>query len=137
LSSNRGDRLAKYRSEQRRYRPSRREFERLVADALDGLPAEFRARLDNIAIVVEEWPEADGASGPDSVDSSMLLGLYQGTPLGERSAGYHLVTPDRITIYRGPILAMCKSRADVLREVRDTVIHEVGHFFGLGDDELR
>lgn len=136
MTATRRDRLAAYRLSQRRYRPSRREFERLVAAAVAGLPAEFKTRLDNVALVVEEWPRQSD-QGPEEHESSTLLGLYQGTPLVRRGLDYHLVPPDRITIYRGPILAVCETRADVEREVRDTVLHEVGHYFGLEEHELR
>ena len=135
MSTIRRARLAAYRAAQHRYRPDRRQFERLVEEALAGLPTEFRRRLDNVAIVVEDWPSdaeeraGHGADGP-------LLGLYQGTPFALRGTDYHLVPPDRIILFRGPILALCRSRAEVLREVRDTVVHEVGHYFGLSEDEL-
>src|SRR5690348_971518 len=117
MSPGRRERLAAYRAAQSRFRPDRRQFEWLVAEALEQVPQEFRARLDNVAVVVEEWPRegrGDGAEG------APLLGLYRGTPLGERGTGYHLATPDRITLYRGPILSLCRSREDVIREVRDT-----------------
>ena len=133
MSLGRRERVAAYRAAQGRFRPDRRQFERLVAEALERVPAEFRARLDNVAVVVEEWPR-EGRDG--GTDDGPLLGLYQGTPLGERGTGYHLATPDRITLYRGPILALCRSREDVIREVRDTVVHEIGHFFGLGEADL-
>ena len=134
MSTGRRERLAAYRAAQQRFRPDRRQFERLVEEALDAVPEEFRRHLENVAVVVEEWPpEREG--GRDGEDGP-LLGLYEGTPLGERGTGYHLVAPDRITLYRGPILALCRSRSDVIREVRDTVVHEIGHYFGLDDDEL-
>jgi predicted Zn-dependent protease with MMP-like domain len=136
MTSSRLERLAAYRSVQRRYRPSHREFELLVLEALEGLPEQFRALVDNVALVVENWPPHKSPVPGESDAADDLLGLYEGTPFGERGVGYHLVTPDRITIYRGPILAACKTRAEVVREVRDTVSHEIGHYFGLGDDEL-
>jgi predicted Zn-dependent protease with MMP-like domain len=129
-------RLNAYRSVQRRYRPGRRQFERLVLEALASLPNEFRQRLDNVALVVEDWPSTSEATGADGGETHSLLGLYRGTPLGNRGTDYHLSPPDRITIYRRPILALCRTRAEVIREVRDTVVHEVGHYFGLGEDEL-
>jgi len=135
MSADRRGRLAPYRSAQRRYRPDRRQFEQLVEEALDRLPEEFRRRIDNVAIVVEDWPRPSDPGGGDT-DGAPLLGLYQGTPFGLRGTDYHLVPPDRITLYRGPILSLCRDRADVLREISDTVVHEVGHYFGLQDDEL-
>lgn len=133
MSVGRRERVAAYRTAQGRFRPNRRQFERLVGEALDGLPERFRRRLDNVAVVVEEWPPDRSGGAPTA---GPLLGLYEGTPLGERGLGYHLVAPDRITLFRGPILALCRTRAEVIREVRDTVVHEIGHLFGLGDAEL-
>jgi len=102
------------------------EFEELVAAALDGLPAQIRSLMDNVAIFVEDEP-ADGAS---------LLGLYEGVPLTERSEGYALAVPDRITIYRLPILAACDGAAAVRQQVQITVVHEIAHHFGIDDDRL-
>jgi predicted Zn-dependent protease with MMP-like domain len=130
MESGRWSRLALQRSFQRRYRPTHQEFERLVGEAVEGLPAEFRARLDNVAIVVEAWPRG-GRRADD-----LLLGLYEGVPLTQRGEAEHLALPDRITIFSGPTLALCRTRAEAIREIRATVVHEVGHFFGLGDDEL-
>ncbi len=102
-------------------------FEELVADALDGIPAELAEQMDNVVVLVE-----------DLGDSPDLLGLYEGVPLTERTPmGYGgMVMPDRITIYRLPILHRCRTEADVIAQVRITVIHEVGHHFGLDDDRL-
>jgi predicted Zn-dependent protease with MMP-like domain len=101
-------------------------FEELVAEALDGIPAELAARMDNVVVVVDE-----GVARPH------LLGLYEGIPLTERrDYGVGMVVPDRITIFRRPILRMCRTEDDVVRQVRITVIHEVGHHFGIDDDRL-
>ena len=134
--SGRADRLELYREVRRRYRPDRRAFERLVTEVLASLPPPFRDRLSNVAVAVAEWPSADeaGTAGLSSDDD--LLGLYHGTPYGERGTDYHLAVPDRITIYRRPILAACRTEAEVREEIRATVLHEVGHYFGLSDDEL-
>lgn len=102
-------------------------FEELVAEALDGIPPELGALMDNVAVFV-------GEGSPDSG----LLGLYQGIPLTKRDRGYEgMVMPDRITIFRLPILRRCASESEVVQQVRITVIHEVGHHFGLGDARLR
>ena len=117
-------------------RVSRAEFEELVARALDGLPPDFARLLDNVAVVVEEEPAAEDLLevGLDpEVDE--LFGLYQGVPLSERDSFYEAL-PDRVAVYRGPILRCCESRREVIREVRDTVIHELGHHFGLDDEEM-
>ncbi len=100
------------------------QFERLVGDALDGLPEQFARALDNVMIVVE-----DG-------DDPHLLGLYEGIPLTERLSDYSAALPDKITIYRRAICAACDTEDDVVKEVRMTVVHEIGHHFGIDDDRL-
>ena len=100
-------------------------FEELVAEALDGIPPELGAFMDNVAVFVEE--ESRGRN---------LLGLYHGVPLTHREAGYSGVMPDRITIYRLPILARCRTEAEVVEQVKITVVHEVAHHFGIDDDRL-
>ncbi|MDP1821404.1 MAG: metallopeptidase family protein [Acidimicrobiales bacterium] len=101
-------------------------FEELVADALDGIPPELGRLMDNVAIVVK-----------DGSPRSSLLGRYDGIPLTERSQGYDgMVLPDRITVFRLPILAMCSDEAEVVEQVKVTVVHEVAHHFGIDDDRL-
>ena len=105
---------------------SSERFEELVADALDDIPEELGRLMDNVWVTVEDVPEVPG-----------LLGLYDGVPLTERDGGYAgMVMPDRITLYRIPICAMCRTEAEVVEVVRDTVIHEVAHHFGIDDDRL-
>lgn len=102
-------------------------FERMVAAALDGLPEDFASRMKNVAVLVEH------GRGPRG-----LLGLYEGVPLTQRTAtGYAGVLPDRITIYQQAICAICSTEAEVIEQVRRTVIHEVGHYFGISDERLR
>jgi len=101
-------------------------FEELVADALDEIPDDLWRLVDNVAVVVR-----DGTPG------SSLLGLYDGIPLTKRDASYDgMVMPDRISIFRRPILDLCADEAEVVRQVRITVIHEVAHHFGIDDDRL-
>lgn len=131
------DRLRAVRGVRHRYRTDRRTFERIVAEVVRSLPEPFSERFSNVAIVVEEWPDQGaGAETLADAEDTDLLGLYQGVPYGERQAGYNLVVPDRITIYRGPILAASRTEAEAREEIRLTVLHEIGHYFGLGDDEL-
>ncbi len=116
----------------------RRSFERLVQLALEGLPEEFAARLENVTVVLEDEPDPEELQRMelDSVDNAdELLGLYHGVPLIERGSAYSDL-PDRIVIYMGPILRTCGSPQEVAREVRKTVIHEIGHHFGLSDEEM-
>jgi predicted Zn-dependent protease with MMP-like domain len=115
---------------------SRKEFEQLVERALRKLPRRFRARLQNIAVVVEDWADDDtleemGIEPPDT-----LYGLYRGTDLTHRDTTYGGVLPDVIAIYQGPIQEDCETPAEMEELVRDTVAHEVGHYFGLDDDRL-
>ena len=100
-------------------------FEEMVTEALDGLPDELGRLMSNVAVTVQQ----DG--GP-----RRLLGLYQGVPLTRRST-YAGALPDRITIFRRAICAVCASEAEVVEQVRRTVIHEVGHHFGISDSRLR
>lgn len=101
-------------------------FETMVAEALDGLPAELGELMSNVAVTVEHGP---GPAG--------LLGLYRGVPLTRRTTTYSGVLPDRITIYRQAICAVCHTEAEVVEQVRRTVVHEIGHHFGIGDARLR
>ena len=111
------------------------EFEALVAKALDGLPAEFAELLANVAVVVEDEPDPDELEALELDEEEELFGLYQGVPQPARDS-FYAALPDRIAIYRGPILRYCTNRREVIREVRDTVVHELGHHFGLDDDEM-
>ncbi len=137
MTGTRARRIGLYRDLRRRYRPDRRTFERLVAEVLETLPATFRDKLSNVAVVAVEWPTQSEVSEVGlSPGEDDLLGVYHGTPYGDRGVNYHLAVPDRITIYRGPILASCRTEAEVRAEIRATVLHEIGHYFGLSDDEL-
>ncbi len=111
------------------------EFEALVGKALDDLPEEFAALLENVAVVVEDEPTEEDLASVDLDPEDDLLGLYQGVPLAERDSFYGAL-PDRVVIYREPILRACSSRRQVIREVRDTVVHELGHHFGLDEDDM-
>jgi len=118
-------------------RLSERRFRESVAEALDDLPDEWGALLDNVAIVVENEPSVEDLQDlcMDSGEGNELLGLYQGTPLGERGFGYSGL-PDRVVIYRGPILRIAFTREDVVKQIRETVLHELGHHFGLKEADL-
>ena len=133
------ERVRAARGVKQRYRTDRRAFDRIVSEVLTTLPEPFSERFSNVAVVVEEWPgedtEADGTTDEHG-ERTDLLGLYQGIPYSQRQTDYNLVLPDRITIYRQPILAASRSEAEAREEIRLTVLHEIGHYFGLGDDEL-
>ena len=114
-------------------RARRRRFERLVARALDELPAAVTAMLDNVDVVVEDEPTIEQVGRSDG---ETLFGLYEGVPLTERSSSYSMVLPDKITIFRGPLERICTSPSAITREVRITVIHELGHHLGFEEDRL-
>lgn len=103
------------------------EFEELVADALDAVPDELVALIDNCIVIIEE----DSPEGEPE-----LLGLYDGIPLTERTSDYVMTLPDRIFIYMAPTLSICESHDDVVREVNITVVHEIAHHFGIDDERL-
>jgi predicted Zn-dependent protease with MMP-like domain len=104
----------------------REEFERLVEAALDDIPDEIARQVRNVVVLVEDEPP------PDEPD---LLGLYVGVALTDR-AGDHTGLPDRITIFRGPLMEMCRDRGELVHEIGVTVVHEVAHHFGIDDDRL-
>ena len=100
-------------------------FEQMVGEAIDGLPPKLGRQMRNVAVVID-----------DDSPASNLLGLYRGVPMTERTSHYAGVMPDQITIYRQAICAICGSDAEVVEEVRRTVIHAIGHHFGIGDERL-
>ncbi|MBI4790480.1 MAG: metallopeptidase family protein [Chloroflexi bacterium] len=112
------------------------EFERAVAQAIEELPRAIRRQIANVAIVVEEWPDDDTLDAAGVDDPADLLGFYYGIPLTERTFDYGLVLPDKISIFRQPILLTCADDADVLAAIRHTVRHELAHYFGIDDDRL-
>jgi predicted Zn-dependent protease with MMP-like domain len=105
---------------------TRARFDELVSDALDTIPPELAAAMDNVVVLVED-------RDPDDPD---LLGLYHGIALTERSSSYGGVLPDRITIYRDPILGLCGDEDEVVHEVAVTVVHEIAHHFGIDEETL-
>lgn len=110
-------------------------FEQLVKEALDTLPKEFAKKLDNVGIVVEERPSYYQLNKMNIPPNGLLFGLYEGVPKTKR--GYYSgVLPDKITIFMNPILYVSYSLEDVRSKVRNVVIHEIGHHFGLSDEQL-
>src|SRR5438128_748276 len=114
----------------------RAEFEKLVERALERLPQPFKDKLRNVAVVVEDWADDDTLAemGIDPPDT--LYGLYQGVDITRRDSFYGNCLPDTITIYQGPIEEDCESRREMAEVIRETVMHEIGHYFGLDDEEL-
>jgi predicted Zn-dependent protease with MMP-like domain len=115
---------------------TRRQFEALVARSLRRLPRGFREKLANIAVVVEGWPDEATLTEMGIEPPDTLYGLYRGVDLPRRDSSYGNVLPDTITIYQGPIEEDCADETEMAEVVRDTVVHEIGHYFGLDDDAL-
>ncbi len=118
-------------------RLSRDEFEKLVSKAIEDLPKRFRQRLENIVVVVEDAPSQEIMHQFGLKSPLGLLGLYQGVPLKHRGVHYGNVLPDQIVIYQRPIEAPVRTQGELLIRIRRTVMHEIGHFFGLTESELR
>jgi len=117
---------------------ARAEFESLIIEALADLPIFFQERLQNIEILVDMWPANVDLHSVGLDQRHLLLGLYRGIPLTERTSGYQLVAPDTITLYQGPIELVSGGNAERIRaQVKHTVIHEIAHHFGISDDRLR
>jgi len=116
---------------------NRKEFEILVTEALDSLPDEFAKKLENVEVVVEEWPTREQLQSSGVHPGMTLFGLYQGIPQTRRQ-NYTAVLPDKITIFAGPILRMFGHDLNLVRDqVRKTVIHEIGHHFGMDETSIR
>ena len=114
----------------------RKHFESLVAEALASIPRRFKKAMHNIAIVVEDEPSPDILEEMEIEPPDTLLGLYQGTPLTERSATYGNALPDRVLIFQGPHEREAEDEDDLVVSIGETLIHEIGHYFGLSEEEI-
>ena len=115
---------------------TRERFEKLVEEALNEIPRRFRKEMKNVAVVVEDEPSQELLDEMEIEPGDTLFGLYQGTPLPERSWGFGNNLPDRISIYQKPTEEACESEEDVRDCVAETVIHEFGHYFGMSEEEI-
>jgi len=115
---------------------TRERFERLVAEAVQTIPARFREQIQNLAIMVEDEPDDDLLDEMEIDPPDTLFGLYQGTPLTERRWDHGNALPDRIVLYQGPIEDASDSDEEVVATIGETLIHEVGHYFGMTEEEL-
>jgi predicted Zn-dependent protease with MMP-like domain len=113
------------------------DFEKLVEEALSRLPRQFRKRLDNLAILVEENPSSEVMKRLGAHPFSTVLGLYHGVPLQHKGPYYGNMPPDVIVIYKTPIESQCTTEDQIREKVYEVVLHEVGHYFGLTDEELK
>ena len=115
---------------------TRAEFDRYVKEAVASIPRRFRDAVANLAIVVEDEPSEDVLREMEIEPPDSLFGLYQGTPLTERTWGYGNTLPDRITLYQGPIEDASENEDDLVVCIGETLIHELGHYFGLSEEEI-
>jgi predicted Zn-dependent protease with MMP-like domain len=115
----------------------RHVFERLVAEALDALPETFRGKLDNVEVVVEDWPDAETLRLAGAHSRAALLGFYHGIPQTKRTHNYGLILPDKISIYQRPIEMHCRTMAQVRATVERVLRHEIAHHFGISDERLQ
>lgn len=115
----------------------RERFQELVTGAIGSLPPEFRDKLENIEVVIEDWPSQSQLVEAGLRRGEDLLGLYEGVPHTMRDRRYGLVPPDKITIFQRPIEARCRDDAEITEEVKRVVLHEIAHHFGIGDARLR
>ena len=113
------------------------EFEQLVTDALDSLPEEFREKLNNVSIVIEDFPTPYQQQKMHLRHGYQLFGLYEGVPQTHRTSNYSLIPPDKITIFQKPIEAFAASVEEIKTQVKKTVLHEIGHHFGMSVEELK
>jgi predicted Zn-dependent protease with MMP-like domain len=114
----------------------RQEFEALVFRAIESLPAEFKNKLENVDVMVEDWPSPQQIRQLRLRSKAQLLGLYEGVPQTRRDSGYNMVLPDKITIFQKPIEAQCRSSQEIESEIGSVVRHEIAHHFGIGDATL-
>jgi predicted Zn-dependent protease with MMP-like domain len=114
-----------------------KEFEELVEEAINTLPDKYKEKMENIIVVIEELPSAELLTEMGISSPYHLLGLYRGIPYTKRGIWYRNVMPDKIIIFKKPIEVRCKNKEDIKESVRKVVIHEIGHYFGLGESELR
>ena len=116
---------------------ARRRFEALVARALDEIPELVAERMNNVDVVIEDWPTREQYDDLGLEPDEWLFGLYEGTSLLERGITADPLLPDKITIFKGPLEEACESEAQIADEVRRTVVHEVAHHFGIDEARLR
>ena len=114
-----------------------KEFRELVEMALKGLPGSIRDRMENIDVAVENRAPQHLLTQLGLQSAYELLGLYQGVPFGRRGFYYGNVLPDKITLFKNPIESMCKTKKELEEKVKEVIIHEVGHYFGMSDEKLR
>ena len=115
----------------------KQQFEIMVMDAVNDLPAEFRDRLENVDVMVKEWPSPEQLSKAKVQRGRSLLGLYEGVPLSRRGRAYRMALPDKITLFQKPIESRCRHIEELEQEIRVVLLHEIGHHFGMDEKWLQ
>ena len=115
---------------------NRKRFEALVERAMRRLPRTFKDKIANVLVVVEDWPDDETLDDMGIEPPDTLYGLYRGVDLTRRDSGYGNVMPDTVTIYQGPIEEDCETEDEMAELIRETVVHEIGHYFGLDDETM-
>ena len=113
-----------------------KHFEHVVRDTINSIPPEYFSKIENLAIMVSQWPTRDELDRAHVNPGGLLFGLYTGIPRVKRGSNYQAL-PDKIMIYAGPILAISRNWDEVKNQIRSTILHEIGHYFGLSEDEIR
>ena len=116
---------------------SDQEFDRLISTAMDDLPQKYIKGLDNVAVVYADDPDEHQRQKSELKPGSLLLGLYEGIPLTKRGAGYTFVLPDKITLFKNPILAVTNTPEQLYEQIKRTLWHEIAHYYGLNHDDIR
>lgn len=114
----------------------RRDFEQAIQEALENFPPVLRDKMENVEIILEDWPPANIRKDMGISSRYDLLGLYQGIPRPARDSHYSAVLPDMITLYRGPIEDLSRDKDELRRQIREVLYHEIGHFYGFSEEEL-
>ena len=112
------------------------EFDHLISRAMDELPQAYIRGLDNVAILYADWPDARQQKKANLKPGTILLGLYEGIPLTQRGAGYNLVLPDKITLFKLPILRVVQDETGLFEQIKRTLWHEIAHYYGLNHDRI-
>jgi predicted Zn-dependent protease with MMP-like domain len=129
--------LSRAREARERVEAKRERFYEIVSSAIDSLPEELRDRMENLEIVIADWPSPSQMSRTNTRNRFGLLGLYEGIPHTRRGHGYNMVLPDKITVFRKPIEARCRTWREVEEEITRVALHEIAHHFGIDDATLR
>jgi predicted Zn-dependent protease with MMP-like domain len=118
-------------------RLTRSEFEQVVAKAIAGIPREFRDKLENVVVTVQDWPDPQLLEEMGLPSGRAVFGIYQGIPLIKQSPYQTATFPHRITLFQGPLEQFCRTDNQLMRQIRKTVLHEIGHHFGISEQRLR